>query len=167
MYNLFLSLILQRPLPRRTFLLPDTKVPGGYDAVRCAGITTNEVLNLNKLQGTRLPSSFQLSFAPSAVYSLSVDIQNSLSHREGRHRGLEMAIWTFRAWNILAPLICSGRREWGRWWLERRYFPWGTNPRVQRRTKFFVLINVNASLYQLLSLKVYRRRNTRANTPCR
>lgn len=84
MYNLFLFLILQRPLPRRTFLLPDTKVPGGYDAVRCAGITTNEVLNLNKLQGTRLPSAFQLSFAPSAVYSLSVDIQNFLSHREGR-----------------------------------------------------------------------------------
>lgn len=84
MYNLFLSLILRRPLPPRTFLLPDTKVPGGYGAVRCAGITTNEVLNLNKLQGTRLPSAFQLSFAPSTVYSLSVDIQNSLSHRGDR-----------------------------------------------------------------------------------
>lgn len=60
------------PRSRRVLLI--TKVRSEYDAIRCAGITTNEVLNLNKLQGTRLPSAFsiRLSFAPSAVYPLSV-----------------------------------------------------------------------------------------------
>lgn len=52
--------------PRRVLLI--TKVRSEYDAIRCAGITTNEVLNLNKLQGIRL----RFSFAPSAVYPLSV-----------------------------------------------------------------------------------------------
>lgn len=41
------------------------------DAVRCAGITTNEVLNLNKLQGVRHPLSARLSFGgPSTPCSL-------------------------------------------------------------------------------------------------
>lgn len=58
--------------PRRDLLI--TKVRSEHYSVRCAGITTNEVLNLNKLQGNRLLSAFSLrfSFALSAVYPLSV-----------------------------------------------------------------------------------------------
>lgn len=41
------------------FALLITKVRSEYDAVCCAGITTNEVFNLNKLQGTfYLPPTF-------------------------------------------------------------------------------------------------------------
>lgn len=83
MYNLFLSLSPTTFASPRTFLLPDTKALGGYDAVRCAGITTNEVLNLNKLQGTRLPSAFSSLLRPPQFIPCQL-IFRILSHREGR-----------------------------------------------------------------------------------
>lgn len=80
---IFSSLFPRRSLPPRTFLLPDTKVLGGYDAVRCTGITTNEVLNLNKLQGTRLPSVFSSLLRPPQFIPCQL-IFRILSHRGDR-----------------------------------------------------------------------------------
>jgi len=60
-----------------TSALPNTEVrergsTRKGSAARCAGITTNEVLNLNKLQGSRLPSTFSfLPFFRAAPRSLS------------------------------------------------------------------------------------------------
>lgn len=85
MYNLFLYLSLSTT----TFASANLLITG-YEstgrillAVRCVGITTNEVLNLNKLQGTRLPSAFSSLLRPPQFIPCQL-IFRILSHREGR-----------------------------------------------------------------------------------
>lgn len=122
------SLFLRRLLPPRIFLLSDNERMGGYDvAPELLGMKSLILINL---KAPAFHSFSALFCALRSLFPVSWYSEFSLTGEIG-HRGLETAIWTFRAWNILTPLICSGRREWGRWWLERRYFP-GRGTKQQR-----------------------------------
>ncbi|TGZ50473.1 hypothetical protein DBV15_04232 [Temnothorax longispinosus] len=127
------------------------KLRSELDAVRCTGITTNEVLNLNKLQGTRLPSAFAslcalLQFIPCQLP------QNSLARvlrwypaldtwgRAPRTRNGDMNIPGVeypRAVNLFG----TTRMKKVRLRIERHANLRRT--RVRCWAKFFVLINVN------------------------